>query len=475
MTEDKKHIVYLLGIGGIGMSALAFWFHTRGMFVAGYDKNPGYVTNALLEQGISVVFDDIPSALPPEVLSGDKSSIRIIYTPAIPQDSQLLRYFREHQYKIQKRSEVLGDISSAYPTIAVAGTHGKTTTSSMIAHVLHRSDRKSAALLGGILSEEKTNYLCNATAGEKISWFTTEADEFDRSFHQLHPVISVVTSLDIDHMEVYRTFDALSEAFSTYVNQTSSEGICFLHENVRKRLNPSEDIPLKTYGIVEADILAENIDLAGTMPVFDYVDGTYCMKNVKLSMPGMHNVLNATVAIAVLRHIGLDEGIIRSGLESFAGIRRRFEFVRREPNLVFIDDYAHHPEEIRALLLAVKAIYPNKKCLIIFQPHLYSRTQQLAREFAESLSIADEVAVLPVYPAREQPISGVDADLIVKKLQPGKSSSIQKNELDALLRKSDAEVIVTAGAGDIEMLVPHMAKVLEQKLNSESLNKSKRL
>jgi UDP-N-acetylmuramate--alanine ligase len=475
LTEDNIHIVYLVGIGGIGMSALALWFYNRGMFVAGYDKNHGYVITALQDRGISVVFEDNPEALPVELLSSDKNKVSIIYTPAIPQDNQLLCYFKEQGYSIRKRSEVLGDISSGYPTIAVAGTHGKTTTSSMIAHVLHRSDKKAAALLGGILSEEKTNYLCNASPAERISWFTTEADEFDRSFHQLHPVVSVVTSMDIDHMEVYHTPDALLEAFERFVHQIPSEGICFLHESVAKSLNLSKSATFKTYGVADADILAENVDLAYPEPVFDYVDGDFRMEKVKLPMPGMHNVLNATAAIAVLRHVGVDDFLIRTGLENFAGIRRRFEFVKRVSNLVYIDDYAHHPEEIRALLHTVKSIYPERKCLIIFQPHLFSRTRELASAFAESLSIADEVAVLPIYPAREQPIPGVDSGLIVQYLRQNKNSLIQKNELDDLLLKSEAEVIVTAGAGDIEMLVPQVAQLVQKKLNSASLNKSKSL
>lgn len=435
--------VYLVGIGGIGMSGLARYFKNRGCEVAGYDKTETILTKELIAEEIPVTYFDDSSLLPETFLVHDPSTL-IIYTPAIPQDSEILNYFIEQDFMLRKRAQVLGIISESSFTIGVAGTHGKTTTSTIIAHLLKHSGYDCSAFLGGI----STNYQSNILFG-KNNVMVVEADEFDRSFLTLHPDIAIVTSMDADHLDIYGDKNHIEESFRLYASQVKRGGKLIFKYNL-----PIQKDGI-TYGVnsTSADYTAHNIRIQNGKYIFDFKNGAIEYKDMCLGLAGLHNVENATAAIIVGMLLEIPEEKIRAALASFAGVKRRFEYIVQNEKMVYIDDYAHHPEELRACINSVRQMYPGKKLTVIFQPHLFSRTKDFAQEFSEVLSLADQLIVMDIYPARELPIEGVDANLILNQVSIANKQAASKENLMEKLANMDIELLLTVGAGDIDTMV----------------------
>ncbi len=451
MKISDVNSVYFVGIGGIGMSALARWFFIRGTRVAGYDRVKTPLTTRLEAEGISIHYEDDIDLVPGDFQ--DRSSTLIIYTPAIPDDHKELMFFRSKDFDIKKRSEVLGLITADHFTIAVAGTHGKTTTSSMIAHLLNESKQGCSAFVGGIM----TNYDSNLIIGNEDAPVVVEADEFDRSFLKLHPDFSVVTSLDPDHLDIYGESGHMEESYLEFMKLTDENGKILLHETVADKVSGRLARAFSTYGLKTSNISGLNLRVEDTSFVFDY-RGEKVIEALKLNLPGFHNVNNAVAAITVALHQGMNESSIRTRMESYAGVKRRFEYIIKRDDLVYIDDYAHHPAEIEALLGSVKRLYPKKRITAIFQPHLFTRTRDFQDGFAESLSAADEVILLDIYPARELPIEGITSQVIFEKIKHGNKHRLSKANFPLILEELKPEVLLTVGAGDIDTLVPKIRK-----------------
>jgi UDP-N-acetylmuramate--alanine ligase len=465
MNLKKLHTVHFLGIGGIGMSALARWFNHIGVKVSGYDKTPSPLTASLEEEGMAIGFEDRVDTIPGAVMEGKENTL-IIWTPAIPKDSVQLKFFIENKFPIKKRAAVLGMITANMPTIAVAGTHGKTTTSSMIAHLLKFGGKNIAAFLGGLTQNYESNLILHDEAiGEAT--VVVEADEFDRSFLHLHPNVAVVTSTDPDHLDIYGDGDHMLEGFRQFVDLIAEEGQLFIQSKALGKLgSPSKRaLNVREYGIDKGEIQAREIQPLPSAFRFDYFSKTIEIKGLELHMHGFHNVENILPAIAIALENGLNESVIREGVQTYKGVKRRFEIWVQEEDRVFIDDYAHHPEEIRAFLTSVKAMYPDSKLTAIFQPHLYTRTRDFAEGFSESLSLADEVVLLDIYPAREQPIDGVTASMLLERITSAKKSLQPKEGLLDYLEKNRPEVLVTIGAGDIDRLVSPIANWMKHHEN----------
>lgn len=460
MVLDNYNSVYFLGIGGIGMSALARWFHKGGMKVSGYDKTPTPLTHELLEEGIEIHFEDRIEMMPGYI---SKEKTLVVLTPAIPADHKGWAYLREQGFNILKRSEVLGLLTRNYRTIAVAGTHGKTTTSSLVAHMLVQGGLDSVAFLGGITSNYGTNLVQQGEVNEK-TMVVAEADEFDRSFLRLFPAISVVTSADPDHLDIYGDHDSMLISFRQFISQLNEEGLLIIHDSVRHLAEGLKGREVVTYGRSEGDYRTVNVRPAGGFFTFDLVgpDG-FSLPDLTLGVPGFHNMENAIAATVVALRCGLDEKIIRGALASFSGVRRRFEFIVRRPGLVYVDDYAHHPAEIEAFLTSLRAMYPERKLTVVFQPHLYTRTRDFAEGFARSLSIADCVYLMDIYPARELPIEGVSADLIFRKLTAPVCIRCSKGDLMSRLENQPLEILATVGAGDIDTFVRPIREMLQKR------------
>lgn len=441
--------VYFLGAGGIGMSALARYFLQRGITVGGYDKTQTALTNELQNEGMNICFSDSIQSLPSNLVdSQEKESSLIIYTPAIPADSAQLKYLRSEGFVLLKRAELLGLISESHQTIAVAGTHGKTTTSSIIAHLLEHGGKKPVAFLGGITSNYNSNYL----PGTVSSVMVVEADEYDRSFLHLHPNTAIITSTDADHLDIYKERDALVKSFIDFADQLKPDGFLILKQglDIPKRLF---DRALTYHTSEHADVQLLNCFSAGERYRFDVQIKDHLIKDLTLGLPGFHNIENALAAITAVYLNGLDDDAIRSGLASFKGVKRRFEYLMREEDFIFIDDYAHHPEELKACISSVKKIYPDKKIMGVFQPHLYSRTRDFMDEFAHSLSLLDEVILLDIYPARELPIEGITSTVLLDKIQSNSKQLLNKSELPEYIASHKPQVLLTLGAGDIDMLL----------------------
>jgi UDP-N-acetylmuramate--alanine ligase len=451
--------VYFLGIGGIGMSAIARWFMHEGVTVSGYDRTSSPLTQELIEEGMQISFEDTLSSIPSEIRESSSKSL-IIWTPAIPKDSIQLAFFKENGYTLHKRSEILGMITRDFHTIAVAGTHGKTTTSSMIAHLLKSAGKPITAFLGGITQNYQSNLILSDKKSKEKTLVVVEADEFDRSFLQLRPNEAVLTSADPDHLDIYGDETTILEGFRQFIHLIEKKGKLFIQSNALDRLGIKSlpSIPTKVYGLRSSGIAAANIQARTRSFTFDYHDGKTEIKGLELFIPGFHNVENALAAIAIVLGHKVTEDQIRHGLASFKGVKRRFEIHVNEPNLVFIDDYAHHPEEIKSCLSSVRSMFPGKKLTVIFQPHLFSRTKDFAKGFSESLSLADEVLLLDIYPARELPIPGVTSEMLLKDIETRKKSVIQKEDLLDELKECKPEVLVTLGAGDIDRLIPMISK-----------------
>ena len=447
---DKLNEVYFIGIGGIGMSAIARFFHAGGVKVSGYDKTPTVLTNELEASGVAVHYEENVELVP-------KNPDLVVYTPAIPAEHKELVYFREKGAKVVKRSDVLQIITESSFNICIAGTHGKTTITSMVAHLLRDSGFGCNAFLGGI----SVNYGTNFWSSEK-NVCVIEADEYDRSFLKLNPDVAIITAMDADHLDIYGTAEAVEEAFIDFSKRVRPGGLLIRQFGLKrgKELTAGQHI---TYSLQNesADVYAANIRMMNGSHEFDVMWKNSMLENVKLNMGGMHNVENAIAAIAVASSLGIENEKIKAAVESFRGVKRRFEYIIKNERLVFVDDYAHHPEELRALITGAKTLFRQKKCTVIFQPHLYSRTRDLADGFAEVLDLADEVILLPIYPARELPIAGVSSEMILERMKNDNKQVLEKEELmnwiandyGATLNKEFGEVLITAGAGDIDVLV----------------------
>ena len=447
---DKLNEVYFIGIGGIGMSAIARFFHAGGVKVSGYDKTPTVLTNELEASGVAVHYEENVELVP-------KNPDLVVYTPAIPAEHKELVYFREKGAKVVKRSDVLQIITESSFNICIAGTHGKTTITSMVAHLLRDSGFGCNAFLGGI----SVNYGTNFWSSEK-NVCVIEADEYDRSFLKLNPDVAIITAMDADHLDIYGTAEAVEEAFIDFSKRVRPGGLLIRQFGLKrgKELTAGQHI---TYSLQNesADVYAANIRMMNGSYEFDVMWKNSMLENVKLNMGGMHNVENAIAAIAVASSLGIENEKIKAAVESFRGVKRSFEYIIKNERLVFVDDYAHHPEELRALITGAKTLFRQKKCTVIFQPHLYSRTRDLADGFAEVLDLADEVILLPIYPARELPIAGVSSEMILERMRNENKQVLEKEELmnwiandyGATLNKEFGEVLITAGAGDIDVLV----------------------
>lgn len=445
LTDIKK--VYFIGAGGIGMSALARYFVNRGCVVCGYDKTRTNLTIALEQEGILMSYVDDHTTLP--VSFNDKNGdTLIVYTPAIPKDSQILNYFKDNGFILKKRSEVLGVISKGQFCIAVAGTHGKTTTSSIIAHVLTNTGYGCTAFLGGI----STNYNSNFLIGDN-NVVVVEADEYDRSFLTLHPDISVITSMDADHLDIYGDAAQLNESFELFAGQLKDGGKLFVKEGL-----PLNGI---TYSVnLNSSLKATNIHLENGNFVFDFEDGYAKIKDLSLSLPGKHNVENAVAAIGVALSLGISAKLIKKAIASFTGVKRRFEYIVKSIEHIYIDDYAHHPEELRACFDAVRQLYPDKKLTVIFQPHLFTRTRDFADDFAKVLSTADDLLLLDIYPARELPLEGVNSQMLLDKVSLTDKEICKKDLVLERINIKKPELLLTVGAGDIDTLIEPLKKLL---------------
>jgi UDP-N-acetylmuramate--alanine ligase len=463
VKQSHKHIVYFAGIGGIGMSALARWYKRAGYSVSGYDRTPSSLTDELIFEGIAITFDDSEETIPP-IIKENKKDALIIYTPAIPEGHQQMDYFRANGYEIIKRSEALGRLTHNHFTIAVAGTHGKTTTSTMIAHILFQAGRNCAAFLGGISANYLTNFLLQGDFSEDTI-VIAEADEFDRSFLRLSPDMAIITSTDADHLDIYGDRHKVTESYSDFTRKIANGGYLFVNANVPdhvwKRNEPN--LIVQQYGLENGECAASNIRINKGQFIFDYYSPLGIIEQLQINVPGFHNVENAVAAIAIALNLGITQDEIRKALLNFKGVKRRFEYIINTPKLVFIDDYAHHPTEIEALLHSVIALFPGKKVTAIFQPHLYSRTRDFADGFASSLSLADEILLLDIYPAREKPIEGVSSRMILEKITRKNKHILDKNGLMGHLKNESIDVLLTIGAGDIDRLVPEIKNVLVNK------------
>ncbi len=450
--KDIKDIkrIYFLGIGGIGMSALARYFNARGVNVSGYDRTETVLTKQLASEGIAIHYEDHTGLI-------DKEAELVVYTPAIPKDHQELNYLLQHAYTVVKRSDVLGMITNSSFNICVAGTHGKTTTSTMIAHILRDSGYGCNAFLGGIAA----NYNSNFWSHER-NVCVVEADEYDRSFLKLSPDVAIITAMDPDHLDIYGTAENVEQAFIDFSARVKDGGL-LLSKYGLKRGRELKARNHKTYHLQEAaaDVHAADIRVNSGSYTFHVVATEWTLTDVALNMGGMHNIENMVAAITVAKHLGIDDEKIRSAVRSFKGVKRRFEFIVKKDDQVFIDDYAHHPDELRALITGAKKMFTGKKCTVIFQPHLFTRTRDFADGFAESLDLADELVLLPIYPARELPIAGVTSQMILDRMKNTNRQLIEKERLAEWVKANKTELLITAGAGDIDTLVEPIKNSLE--------------
>lgn len=456
---DNIRSVYFLGIGGIGMSNLARYFMSKGKSVGGYDRAETLLTKALVKEGADIHYADDVANIP--VLYTDKETTLIVYTPAMPDDSPELNYFREHGFDIHKRAQVLGLITQSSKALCCAGTHGKTTTSSMLAHILKGSHLDCNAFLGGILK----NYDSNLMLSDKSEFTVVEADEYDRSFHWLHPYMALITSVDPDHLDIYGTEDEYLKSFEKFTSLIQPGGALVVKHNIKLKPQLQSGVRLYTYSQDKGDFRAENIKVGSGTIRFDFVTPDSVVKNIELGVPVRINIENGIGSMALAWLNGATDDELRNGVRTFQGAKRRFDFMLKTDSLVMIDDYAHHPDELSASISSVKELYPDKKVLGIFQPHLYSRTRDFSDQFARSLSLLDELILLDIYPAREKPIEGVTSQIIFDKVTCKKTLCKKSELLDIIRNKKDIEVLLTVGAGDIDQLLQPIKELLEERLN----------
>ena len=450
--------VYFVGAGGIGMSAIARYFINRGLVVAGYDKTPSALTRQLEKEGMVIHYDENVDEIPQACR--DKASCLVVYTPAIPATHKELSYFRENGFEIQKRAQVLGTLTRTHKGLCVAGTHGKTTTSTMCAHIMHQSHVDCNAFLGGISKNYGTNYILS----DHSDYVVIEADEFDRSFHWLRPWMSVITSTDPDHLDIYGTKEAYLESFRHYTELIQPGGALIIHTNLEMKANVQGGVKTYTYSRDAGDFHAENIIIENGEITFDFVSPVECIKGVRLGQPVPINIENGVGAMAMAQLNGCTAEELRYGMKTYHGVDRRFDFKIRNDRHVFLSDYAHHPKEILQSAMSLRELYKNRKITAIFQPHLYTRTRDFYKDFAEALSHFDEVILTEIYPARELPIEGVTSQLIYDNLKPGVGKSmIRKDDVLDLVKKRDFDVLITLGAGDLDNYVPQIARIIEDK------------
>lgn len=443
------------------MSALARWFLKKGNHVSGYDRTSTKLTDELSNEGMMIHFDDDVDNIPAEVRE-QKEKTLVVFTPAIPKDHLEYNYLKDSGYTIMKRSEVLGLITEGYKTVAVAGTHGKTTTSSMVAHILKEAGKDMVAFLGGITANYESNLVMQGDVS-KETIVVAEADEFDRSFLRLFPEIAIVTSADADHLDIYGDHNNVIISFKDFIKQINSGGSLIVHESIAEILaNDVGHVTKNTYGMSQGQFFTSNITVKSGFFEFD-LHGFATVEHIRLGVPGFHNVENAMAASIAAHLCGVEIPTIKQALSSFRGVKRRFEFIIRNDKVVFVDDYAHHPAEIEAFLKSMRSLYPNRKLTVVFQPHLFTRTRDFAEGFSQSLSLADELVLMDIYPAREQPIPGIDADLIMKKVTSPAKIRCSKKDLMEKLERMDLEVIATIGAGDIDTFITPIKEMLNRR------------
>lgn len=458
MNIDTIKSVYFIGAGGIGMSALVRYFLSLGKMVAGYDRTPSALTERLIAEGAAIHYEDSCTLIPENCK--DKSYTLVVYTPAVPQDHSELTWFRKQGFEVQKRAQVLGTITCSRRGLCVAGTHGKTTTSSMAAHLVYGSHVGATAFLGGI----SQNYGTNLLLSDKSDYVVIEADEFDRSFHHLRPYMSVITSTDPDHLDIYGTPEAYWESFEKYTSLIRPDGVLIIHEGLEVTPHVQPGVRVYTYSRDKGDYHAENIRIGGGEILFDLVYPDGIVKDIQLGVPLSVNIDNGIAAMAMAQLAGVSDQELRDGMATFRGVERRFDFKLKSDTKAYLSDYAHHPAEIRQSALSIRELYAGRKVTAIFQPHLYSRTQDFYREFADSLSLFDEVILTDIYPAREAPIPGVTSRLIYDNLAANvQKQMISKNDVLATVeaKKNELEVLVTLGAGDIENYATEITKILK--------------
>lgn len=448
--------VYFIGAGGIGMSAIARYYIKQGKFVAGYDKTPSKLTDQLIKEGMHIHFEDNVNLIPEECR--DVKETLVIYTPAIPETHTEFQFFTKQGFDIQKRAQVLGTLTKEHKGLCVAGTHGKTTTSTMCAHIMHNSHLDCNAFLGGISKNYGTNYILS----DKSDYVVIEADEFDRSFHWLRPWMSVITSSDPDHLDIYGTKEAYLESFRHYTTLIQPEGALIIHTGLEMKADVVEGVKTYTYGVEEGDFHAENIKIENGEIIFDFISPIENVRNIRLGQPIPINIDNGIGAMAMAQLNGCTADELRYGMETYKGVDRRFDFALRNDKHVVISDYAHHPKEIYQSAKSLKQVYNNRTITAIFQPHLYTRTRDFYKDFAAALSQLDEVILCDIYPAREQPIPGVTSQLIYDCLAPGvKKQMIKKDEVLDFIKSHDTDVLVILGAGDLDNYVPEITKIIE--------------
>ncbi len=448
--------VYFVGAGGIGMSALVRYCLSKGLRVAGYDRTATPLTAQLQQEGAELFFDEDAALIPDYCRNTDDTLV--VYTPAIPQEHSGLNYFINNGFEVMKRARLLGLITHSLKGLCFSGTHGKTTTSSMAAHIFKTSEVGANAFLGGILR----NYDSNLILSQDSEYAVIEADEFDRSFHHLLPYIAVVTSTDPDHLDIYGTEEAYLESFAHFTSLVQPGGALILKKGIKLQARPQEGVRVYSYSKDEGDFHAENIKIGNGSITFDFVAPDGRVDNIELGVPVVINIENAVAAMAVAWLCGVSHEAMRAAVASYLGAKRRFEFWLRTPERVMIDDYAHHPDELRASITSVKALYPHRKLSVIFQPHLYTRTRDFAPQFAEALSLADEVILLNIYPARELPIEGVTSQIIFDKILSPKKELCEREMLVERIKEYNFEVLLTVGAGDIDRLLPQICEIVKQ-------------
>ena len=450
--------VYFVGIGGIGMSAIARFFLHRNVAVGGYDKTPSALTLHLEEEGAQVHYEENVEKIAPCFLNPD--NCLIIYTPAVPQEHQELVYFREHGFEVLKRAQLLGLLTRAQKGLCVAGTHGKTTTSTMCAHLMHQSHIDCNAFLGGISKNYQTNYIVSNTS----DYVVIEADEFDRSFHWLRPWISVITSTDPDHLDIYGTKEAYLESFRHYTTLIQPGGALIIHRGLEMRQEVADGVTVYEYDLLQGDFHAENIIIENGEITFDFISPIENIRNISLGQPVPINIENAIAAMAMAQLCGCTAEELKEGMSTYQGVERRFDFKLKTDKIVFLSDYAHHPKEIYQSARSIKELYKERKITAIFQPHLYTRTRDFYTDFASSLSQLDEVVLTDIYPAREQPIPGVTSKLIYDNLSEGvQKHLIHTDEVLSFVKEHDFEVLIVLGAGDLDNQVPEIEKILKEK------------
>lgn len=458
MEINQIKSVYFIGAGGIGMSALVRYFLSKGKNVAGYDRTPSELTEKLIEEGAKIHYSEDIKLIPEECL--DKNSTLVVLTPAIPKEHAELNFFIDNNFEIQKRAQVLGTITRASKGLCVAGTHGKTTTSTMTAHILHQSKVDCTAFLGGI----SKNYKSNLILSDKSDFTVIEADEFDRSFHWLHPYMSVITSTDPDHLDIYGTEEAYLESFEKYTSLIQPGGCLIIRKGVSLQPKVQEGVKVYTYSKKEGDFHAENIRIGNGEIFIDFVTPDEVIKDIQLGVPVSINIENGVAAMALCWLNGVSAEEIKSGMASFGGVDRRFDFKIKNDKVVYLSDYAHHPSEIKQSIISVRDLYNDKKITGIFQPHLYTRTRDFYKDFADSLSLLDEVILLDIYPARELPIPGVTSKLIFDNIREGVEKSMcTKENMLSVLKDKKIEVLITLGAGDIEDYTTDIQNLLNNK------------